>query len=228
MLGKRDGMDFSEGVYSIKIAGRWKFEDLTTFTSEYQKLYGFYYHTLSERSSVRRGQVGALPWRGGYSTVHFFNRLYHLVPSNHRPRIKSIQYASPGSIDLQAAIEVAKQISILVGTVGAIAYGAFEVYKRIRKDLFELKLTGISAKEKELDLANHYADFINDCIDEMAPYLGEEHKNKILEMAPNKLAALKLQLTVFRRIEPLAELSNRGLLEIDQQVMERKPVSNTD
>ena len=208
---------FTEGEYSIRVEGDWAFEDLTTFTSEYQKLYAFYYHILSEGDFPRGGLTGDYPWRGGFSTVNFFNRLFHNIPYHHQPRIRRMHYASPGSIDLQTAVEVSQQIALIVGSVGASLYGAFEVYKKIRKGLAELELTKMSAKTQEIELAQKYGDFIDQCIDEISPYIGEKHKDKILQMAPNKLAALKLQLTVFRRITPLAELNERGMLPSPNQ-----------
>ena len=172
----------TEGEYSIRVEGDWAFEDLTTFTSEYQKLYAFYYHLLSDREFPRGTITGDYPWRGGYSTVNFFKRLFHAIPFHHRPLIKRMHYASPGAIELQTAVEVSQQIAEIVTCVGVSLYGAFEVYKKIHKDLAELKLTSISAKAKEIELAQQYSDFIDECIDEVSPYIGEEHKDKILKM----------------------------------------------
>lgn len=205
-------MDVTRGVYPILIGGDWDFEDLTRFSSEYQKLYGLYYHLVAESPLISQSTTADFPWRGGYSTVFMFQKLYHQVPHEFRPKIERIQYASPGFIELATAVEVAAEISKLIVFVSGSIYAAFEVYKRIRKDLTKLKLTDTSAKMEEIELAEQYAAFIESSIDEMGPYIGESHKEKILAMAPNKLAALKLQLTVFRRVHALSEMHKRGLI----------------
>jgi len=208
-------MDVTRGVYPVLIGGNWKFEDLTQFANEYQKLYGLYFHLVSESHLVSQSTTADFPWRGGYSTVILFQKLYNRVPYDFRPQIKRMQYASPGFIELTTAVEVAEQLSKLIAFVSGSLYMAFGVYKKIQKDLSVLKLTTASAKREEIELADQYADFIESSIDEIAPYLGEQHKKQILSMAPNKLAALKLQLTVFRRIKPLADMHSRGLIRDD-------------
>jgi len=209
-------MEFTEGSYTIEIGGNWRFEDLTVFTTEYQKLYGFYYHLIADIDAPWGRDTGAYPWRGGYSTVHFFNRLYGTIPYSRKPRLKSIRYASPGWIELQAVIEVVHQISGVVASLATTTWAAYECYGRIQKMLSELKISNISAKERELELADKYAAFIGDALDEMSSHLGEQDKARILEMAPNELAALKLELTVFRRLKPLVELENAGKLISDR------------
>lgn len=210
-------MGFNEGAYKIEIAGEWEFEDLAVFTAEYQKLYSYYYHLLDDKEiddeEIFWGRAtGAFNWQGGYSTVNFFKRLRAGVPHEQRPRLKSIQYASPGWLELQAGIEVLERISTLTTILAVKSVLLFECYKRIQKGLSELRLNKISAKERDLEIADRYVDFISPALNEISSALGEPDTNRILELAPNKLAALKIKLTVVRRFKPLIKLEENGQL----------------
>src|SRR5688500_8691733 len=88
----------------LLLNGRWNLEELSETTKGYTQLYGFAFSLLDDLPQDPRIQMDYLyarfPWRGGYSTVNFFNQLFHKIPPKLRPEVERIQYASPGFIEL--------------------------------------------------------------------------------------------------------------------------------
>lgn len=64
----------------LLLDGRWTLEELSDATKDYTQLYGFAYSLLEDLPVARREQVeyiyGKFPWRGGFSTVNFFEQLF--------------------------------------------------------------------------------------------------------------------------------------------------------
>ena len=150
-------------VTRLELDGRWDFEDLTQVSREYIQLYGFAYSPLSTLSSARQGEIdyiyGKFPWRGGFSTVNFFHQLFHKIPTALRPKVRSIQYASPGFIELQAILAVAVIVAGIVAAVCKSISVAHKTYRDIQKATAEHKLTQIDIAKKEVELTQTQIEF---------------------------------------------------------------------
>ena len=205
-------MGKGSGDYRIQIDGRWHLEDLRTFTGEYQKLYAFFFHLQSKRQSDRARLSAALPWQGGFSTVNFFEGLIREVPNTAQPRIVRMQYASPGWLEFDLLANVATQIAVAVTVVCTSFNSAAETYGYIQRGLARLKLTKTPAKSRELQLERERREFVRLALRDLRALLGSDLVDQVLAISPNELAGLKTLLTVMRRIEPLADLRNRGMI----------------
>lgn len=205
----------------LLLDGRWKLEELSLATKEYTQLYGFAYSLLPELPVARREEVeyiyGKFPWRGGFSTVNFFQQLFHKIPPKLRPEVQRIQYASPGFIELSELLLVAGSVAAIVAAVCTAINNAHDTYRKIQKGSVENELTQINLKKEQLDLTQKQINFCETSSASLVKVLGlTEAQDKLLDerVQNNKLMKVKILLSVFRRAEPLAEQQSNGKLKI--------------
>jgi hypothetical protein len=88
------------GSYTILMDGRWTLDDLYKFSHTYEQAYFALDAIVPSETEADNDRIErafrAFPWRGGYSAVNFYNQLRYATPVGARPKIVSIQYASPG------------------------------------------------------------------------------------------------------------------------------------
>jgi hypothetical protein len=205
----------------LLLDGRWKLEELSLATKEYTQLYGFAYSLLPELPVARREEMeyiyGKFPWRGGFSTVNFFQQLFHKIPPKLRPEVQRIQYASPGFIELSELLLVAGSVAAIVAAVCTTINNAHDTYRKIQKGSVENELTQINLKKEQLDLTQKQINFCETSSASLVKVLGlTEAQDKLLDerVQNNKLMKVKILLSVFRRAEPLAEQQANGKLKI--------------
>ncbi|MDT8375802.1 MAG: hypothetical protein RQ867_03575 [Mariprofundaceae bacterium] len=166
---------------------------------------------------------GKYPWRGGYSAVNFYQNLFSKMPREYRPRIKSIQYASPGFIELSQLVEVAKDISLIVGYISAAILAGNKTYSIIQKGIRERKLSKIDLRSEELKLLEQERNFIHKSVNDIARIMGvrEETLAKLYFRAENnELAVLKILSSLYRRARDLAKLQNKQKLNLKRGIDE--------
>lgn len=220
MITKSQVYRMSTKKTKIKLDGRWNLEELSEATKGYTQLYGFAYSLLPDISERRQEEIdfiyGKFPWRGGYSTVNFFNQLFHKTPHNLHPEVVRIQYASPGFIELSELLIVSGSVAALVKAVSSIIQNAHKTYREIQKGCMEHKLAKINLRKEHLELTQRQLTFCETASDRLVKLFGlSKAQNKILDqkVQGNKIIKLKILLSVFRRVEPLAKKQSEGKLE---------------
>ncbi|MCB4320620.1 hypothetical protein KOE80_00190 [Alcaligenes sp. 13f] len=205
----------------LGLDGRWSLEELSDATRNYVQLYGFAYSLIPDLPQPHHREVdyiyGKFPWRGGYSTVNFFNQLFHQTPPRLRPEVKRIQYASPGFIELTLLLAAATTVAGIVKAVCSSINRANETYRSIQKGAIEHKLAKINLANQELELKKRQIDFCKSSSEEMVKILGLSKVEDVqLErrVQGNPVMKLKILLSVFRRAEPLAEQQNNRKLKV--------------
>jgi hypothetical protein len=219
---------------TIKLGKRWSLEDLAVFSMKYNQAYSFIYSispsVIEQEDIVRLYQQ--YPWRGGYSAVNFYYQLYARTPKQDRPEVVQIQYASPGFILLMQVIAVA-------GTLGSLIVGAAKgaerisaAYTQIKRDMADRKLTRIDLRladakvsSEELKTLREQMEFVKDSTAWFSSELGiSEEFIDVLNRRSNSetLSQLKMLLSLYRRIEPLAKLQNEGKLDVTPLIAEKK------
>jgi hypothetical protein len=198
----------------LRLDGRWNLEELSEATKDYTQLYGFAYSLLPDLPTARREEIdyiyGKFPWRGGYSTVNFFNQLFHKIPPKLRPEVERIQYASPGFIELSELLVVAGSVAAIVKAVCSSINNAHETYRNIQKGAAEHKLSEINLTKEELDLAQRQITFCENSSKSLVKIFGlteaqEKLLNQKVQGQGSEIMKLKILLSVFRRVYPLAE-----------------------
>ena len=199
----------------------WKLEDLAVVSKNYNQLYAFAYSLQTSLSAHSQQEVIAaytnLPWRGGFSTVNFFTHVFQRIPYVNQPRVNRITYASPGFIELAALAAVCFTVSRIVTTVAHSIKTANDTYDHIRKGMRERKLSQIQANLKEAELLMQTHDFCAQSSERLVRTMGlSPHENAVLDQRTNgnKLQKLKLLMSVYRRVIPLAEKQSKGMLNV--------------
>ena len=125
-------------TYKIAIDGDWTFSELAEMPKLYATVYAFVYSLRGLRTRAKQVLSYAYrthPWRGGYSTLNFFNNLQSYIDPEHRLRIVSMQYASPGWIELDLLSPVAFSVRSIVYSFVASADELEEEYTEIYREL---------------------------------------------------------------------------------------------
>lgn len=213
----------------IDIDGRWSLEDLSVMSKTYIQCYSLVY-SLSDVELPRaeyerfreylKGEYSRYPWRGGYSTVNFYKNIFNRLPYEHQPQIHSIRYSSPGSVILTEVATVAAVISGIVLSVAKSLDVAHDTYNKIKKGVSERKLSKIEVDKKQLELLEKEIKFIQSSLDELI-YIMNVPPEMIEELEKrsggNKLMQLKILLSFYRRVEPLALLQADGRLKLQNK-----------
>ena len=207
----------------VRLDGRWNLEELSEATKDYTQLYGFAYSLLPDLPTARREEIdyiyGKFPWRGGYSTVNFFSQLFHKIPPKLRPEIERIQYASPGFIELSELLLVAGTVARIVKAVCSSIDSAHETYRKIQKGAIEHELSKINLTKEQLDLKQRQITFCENSSKSLINMFGlTESQEQLLEQKVqgqgSEIMKLKILLSVFRRVEPLAKKQSEGKIKI--------------
>lgn len=205
----------------LEIDGRWSLEELSDATKDYIQLYGFAYSLIPDLPSARQEEVdhiyGKFPWRGGYSTVNFFNQLFHKIPPKLRPEVQRIQYASPGFIELAELLAVAGTVAAIIGTVCKSIKAVHDLYRSIQKASIEHELSKINLTKENLELKQRQITFCEESAKKLAKAFGlTEAQEQLIDqkVRGNPVMKLKILLSVFRRVEPLAKKQAEGKLKV--------------
>lgn len=193
--------------------GEWSLDDLVDLGRRYGQVYSFFYALqfgigkpeLDPRTSRA---FARFPWRGGWSVVQFYKSLSMAVPEDHRPRVKSIEYSSPGYIELIAVISVVLRIRKIVDNVCSMAERINTTYDRIYRDAMKRKLLKNKLERDELELRRDQLEFADAAARQLADAMGLELTDDFLKLAANPVFRLKILLSFYRRLRPLVKLKD--------------------
>lgn len=198
----------------VNIDGRWGIEDMSRFADLTQDSYAFVYALIGKGNTLTKRKMselfGRYPWRGGFSSVNFFNDLYKLIPINERAEIRSIQYASPGTIHMYMDKDVAKLISSFVENLNSEESSGREAYKEAREFL---KAKGWLGKAKDdIVFLSQDEEILLDYVRKLSNAFGlEENIDDIVQFSnSDPLGSVKILLAYFRRLSGLADYAATG------------------
>jgi len=205
----------------LGLDGRWSLEELSDTTKDYIQLYGFAYSLIPDLPAARRDEIdyiyGKFPWRGGFSTVNFFNQLFHKIPPKLRPEVQRIQYASPGFIELTEILAVAVTVAAIVATVCKSMKSVHDLYRSIQKASVEHELSKINLASVDLELKQRQIAFCQASANSLVEAFGlTKAQSALIDKKVDGSAVMKLKilLSVYRRVEPLAKKQTEGKLSI--------------
>lgn len=209
-------------VYRVLLDGRWRLEDLYEFPHAFSQCYAFTYCLDSELSPRDRERINeafvGYPWRGGYSYVNIYTVLQNQVPTEERPTIKSISYASPGWLDMflnpDVAIQVAKSVGILAGS----AVAATKAYTTSMKYLAQVSVDRKRAQLQAMQLTQaQHKTFMSMCED-IAKFLGFKNVKELHQHTGNPEVSLKLLAAHYRRTNQLVEFVKKGKVTLPEEI----------
>ena len=205
----------------LELDGRWGLEELSDMTKDYVQLYGFAYSLIPDLPTARREEIdhiyGKFPWRGGYSTVNFFSQLFHKIPPKLRPEVQRIQYASPGFIELTELLTVAVTAAGIVTATCKSLDSIHDLYRNIQKASIDHELSKINLAKENIDLKQRQIKFCESASKSLVKAFDlTETQEQLIDqkVQGNPVMKLKILLSVFRRVEPLAKKQVEGKLKI--------------
>lgn len=198
----------------VHIDGRWDIDDLNRFSNLVQDAYAFVYALNKKGNQATWYSIAdkfhRYPWRGGFSSVNFFSEIYKSIPTKDRAKISRIQYASPGTIEFAMNSDVSTSIHNFVSNINSQKSSSREAYTSSRKYLRDKKWLG-RAKD-DLELSSQDNEELLDHVSKLAiAFALDKHKDDIIDLAnKDPLAAVKILLAYFRRLEGLADYVATG------------------
>jgi hypothetical protein len=201
--------------YRIPIGGSWGLDNLAEFPRTYSQVYSVI-HSLrldADDSIAERREMAytAFPWRGGYSAINFYFSLYHLIPSEDQPRVRAILYSSPGHIDLALVLASAIAIRLISTQCLRVGRELHDLYDHIHKSLSQRRLLSLEVKSKELQLSREEFRFVEESSEQLAQLMGFRDLEALRAYTNNPLAALKILLSFYRRVQILMDYESKGL-----------------
>ncbi len=212
-------------VYRVLMDERWELEDLYVFPHAYSQSHSFIYCFDTDLDAKNAARIDIAledyPWQGGYSYVNIYKVLHHQIPVPHRPKIASIQYASPGWIDIllnpDVALQVAKSVGILLGA-GVAAVEAFKRIDRARLDIAKQR------REKDTVFAALTAaetKSLNEMSEEIAKHLGFDSLQELQQRTKNPEVTIKVLLAHYRRLRILGDYVESGKVSLPEKLKDK-------
>lgn len=201
-------------TYRASIGGEWTVDDFSDLFAPYSQVYAFLRLLRAppvepaERSRLA-GAYRSHPWQGGYSRVNFFSELKSLVPA---PEVVSLQYASPGWIELGAFLPTAYDIRSSIHNYAQSRDKIESLMKDTNRMLRERDLTKRNLQSPDFWLSAEDIELLHEAIGEFSHLLGFEHLDRLSEWSQNPLVALKVLMAFCVRIERLAEYQLRKMI----------------
>lgn len=125
-----------ENITSLVFEDQWDFEELKNVYRKLTQIYDFTF--VSNKQPQRLGV--SMPWQGGFSAVHFYNKIKELIPMTSNGRLNAIHYASPGYMKMNMDSDIAN-----------IAIKSISDYGLNKRDIDSLYLE-LGNRIKELEL----------------------------------------------------------------------------
>ena len=209
-------------IYRVLMNERWELEDLYRFPHAYSQTHSFIYCFDTDLDPRDAGRIDfaleGYPWRGGYSYVNIYTVLHHQIPVPHRPKIASIQYASPGWIDIflnpDVALQVAKSVGILLGA----GVAAVEAFKRIDKARLDIAKQRREQDREFAALTAAEVKALNKMSEEIAKHLGFESLQKLQKRTKNPEVTLKTLMAHYRRLRILGDYVESGKVSLPEKL----------
>jgi hypothetical protein len=201
------------GTYTIEIEGEWSLEDLYVFPRTFEQVYFLIYSLLPTHYDLDVERIEqayrAFPWRGGYSAVNFYNQLKYVTPRQERPQLISINYASPGWLEIGLILTVALNVEKIVKSISASMNAANDTYNNIVKGMGDRKLLRLDIRRRELDLKQDELEYIAKSVGRMSSNFGFDD-SEINARTGHPYISLKILLSLYRRVRTLVDYERRG------------------
>lgn len=196
--------------YIIRIDSEWSLRDLSDLPNNYSKVYATLY-SLQESVPQADHRVSrayeSYPWRGGYSTVNFFRSLESHLPEAAIPHIRSMQYASPGYIELDLDERVAVAVK---NVITAFAASHFELERLFEHTDGELKRRRLIGGDRKSTITGNDDDFLRETAQAFMRLLRIGKLDKLEALTNNPLATLNILRSFYRVVEKLARYEGEG------------------
>ena len=200
--------------YRVFLNEDWELRDLYEFPHALSQCYSFVYCLDSDLKPRDRERIkiaiNEYPWRGGFSYVNIYAVLANQIHGPDRPRIKSIQKASPGWLDLLINVNVAYQLAGALTVLSGAVVSAIAAYKKANQLLIAVNTARRKANADSVKATAEELRGINAMCVELAKHLGFKSLRELHEHTGDPEVSLKLLMAHYRRMSMLLNYSKKG------------------
>ena len=196
------------GVETFLIDGAWDFSDFSAFYGKISDLYAIFLSIVrygSEQTErVVRGNIREAyrryPLKGGASYRFFYRDLFNTQSIMDRLNVDSIQYASPGHVNVHARHDIFGEIRASLNNYRHNAFAVSQSYHALRKFLSKSRL--LTANAEEFDSSSPFARRIVILTELLCEALSFPYLSQISDLTGgNALASAKIVLSFARRVD---------------------------
>lgn len=204
----------TQSSYRVLLNEDWDLEDLYEYPHALSQCYSFIYCLDSELEPRDRDRIGGAlqtyPWKGGYSYVNIYSVLKNQIPVRDRPKIQSIQKASPGWLDLILNVDVAHTVAAAVTTLSGAGVAAVAAYKKCYSMIMQLNADRRKRKVDNLQKSAAEVKAINSLCTELAKQLGFKNLEQLHKHTGDPEISLKMLMAHYRRMSVVLEYAEKG------------------
>jgi hypothetical protein len=196
-------------------------EDVSSLTKIINQLYSFHYGLAYGHRTAVHNKLSEImsSWRGGINAVNIFSGLRSVIPSIHRPKINKLQYASPGSIELDALPHLAKHIEDSIRSISTD--DEFEKTQKLYDDAYTYfkkeKLSGFDdhSSSRATNLSPAQASQLELFCDAFFDaFQWNAHKTTFTSLDNSPLSRLRVLLAYYRRARQIVYMMNAGKVKL--------------
>jgi len=191
---------------SFLLEGEWSVEAIGNFPKVFNKVYSVMYGLSGDQS---RGFM-THPWRGGFSSLHFFREITAAVPRRDRPYVEAIQKFSPGFVRFSLNTQAAEQAIRCVTDFRASELIIEEHAKLLRQFI---KYEGLNDIEDE---SSQEWEKVNNSLDALTRRLLSHftifNVDRFMEMSARKFEAAKISLSFVKYVRRVLDFEKKGLI----------------
>ena len=198
---------------TLPVDGRWDFSDLKEMPKRLIQVYGFLWALSADADEKIRALFTRYPWKGGLSSVNFYDDLYHRAPRSERLIVQKFEYASPGEIVVRADEDVLGNVFKLIQAISSNYEDARESYKNLNSYLSEAGFLGVSLNQ--IQPADYQIAEVKRLALDLADEIAFAGMDKVLSLCDqNWIGAAKILLSFYRRSVQLSEFFETGKISI--------------
>jgi hypothetical protein len=205
------------------IDGAWNLQDFSRFYGKYNDIYSLLmslnkYRSTNVDNKTKRRIVDAFveyPWKGGGSYLNFYGDLSGVQDFGDQLSMGSIQYASPGHVDIQGNEFIFKLVNFAIENYEENHYVIIDRYRKLHEYLRKLKL--LKTSSDRFDNSSSTAVYIQKESRILAELLLINEFEDIFGLVDkNALAAAKIVLSYCRRMDSVFRFFAEGRIKFGE------------
>lgn len=200
--------EITEHRYSVLLDGEWSMDALREVPRKYENVYVLLFASQSDQDM---NDLGGYPWRGGFSTMHFYSSMKQRVPKEFRPEIEAIHYASPGYITFRSDRRVGLLVARSIHWYRENSEAAEDVYSDVENYIRTHRLND-SIRTEDYDGAKHEPE-LRRLGEALSLHLRGINWKWLSKRTESAFEATKIAMTHFRRLRELATYEESGMIE---------------
>lgn len=208
---------------TLFVDGDWEMSEFGDFYRRFADLYAYFASAMklsdpnvSDRTKEKvKGAITSKPFKGGSSYLGLFSDLFKTLSHSERPGLDSINYASPGQVEIRGIQPVFDALEDAVENYLANTGKIVTAHDDLRKYMSETNLLKIGARTPSL--TGSQATILLDKCKLLYRELDAVEFEKIHQLSDsNLIVTAKIALAVYRRLEFSGKFFAQGRIGYSQ------------